>query len=738
VITTTLINATEDHGFDSVGNPLDEPTHVGLFHFDETDTKHSFGEGSAVDTYDDAIARLGRAARASASYPIAFEPSFASVGSSRDDVDMGPVANFGESHYTLDGDLVDNEPIDQILTLIADQSAAGPVRRVVAFVSPLSGADPVTKPDDRTPSPSLMDVARDTLLIPREQTIAAQLDQLRRRDTQHISLQRARRAMFEGATDPEALAASAASLATTAQLMRPVLEQSRKGSRRERRARTSVADDAAQVRQNLLTVQDLLRRALALTGDADLVTLRGLVSEALKNISNAPSAAAQAAGMQAIDAAMSPLVTLLELGPATTDGAARDQLRCELAGLEALRRHVQQLDPAKDAWSEALTDLDVLQSIATDGRTHNPQQVDLLELSATSPANLTGVQLMHFGAFYLSAWRQNDWTWGRGAGAQRLVELLVNPDWLLAANHDLPGEAAQALARAVPPASAAAVVQAATPILAQAQAARAADPDDNLVDARHALADLVLPFIRADILATEVPQLAQCIKTDVAGGSVMTTRDAQFLAAYEGIASPCASVDLVKVWTESEVGASRLPDEIVSPRFEALSTQAAAVTVNALRDTKIGAGPVHVRPLNAIAKILSPMLRFANFLATPAAMTKTGIRLIGVLTFVASLTVLAWTVQPIPQTIGLLAIGVGLVVPLVGLIFRRHAGRALSAVLLFGASSGLGIYVHHGGRPGLLALAAALGALQALVAAYSVHPYPMDPSTQALLAPKKS
>lgn len=66
------------------------------------------------------------------------------------------------------------------------------------------------------------------------------------------------------------------------------------------------------------------------------------------------------------------------------------------------------------------------------------QPVELIQMSAdtrntlaperfTAAKKLTGMQLNHFGAFYKSSWRANDWTWGRMDGAGWLVHLLLDP-----------------------------------------------------------------------------------------------------------------------------------------------------------------------------------------------------------------------------------------------------------------------------------------------------------------------
>lgn len=77
------------------------------------------------------------------------------------------------------------------------------------------------------------------------------------------------------------------------------------------------------------------------------------------------------------------------------------------------------------------------------------QPVELIQVSAdtrsvlaprraTAASKLTGMQLFHFGAFYKSSWRANDWAWGRLDGAGWIVHLLLDPRRVhaLAESHD--------------------------------------------------------------------------------------------------------------------------------------------------------------------------------------------------------------------------------------------------------------------------------------------------------------
>jgi hypothetical protein len=71
------------------------------------------------------------------------------------------------------------------------------------------------------------------------------------------------------------------------------------------------------------------------------------------------------------------------------------------------------------------------------------QPVELVQVSAdsrtalapgraTAARKLTGLQFHHFGAFYKSSWRANDWMWGRIDGAGWLVSLLLDPRRIVA------------------------------------------------------------------------------------------------------------------------------------------------------------------------------------------------------------------------------------------------------------------------------------------------------------------
>ena len=77
-----------------------------------------------------------------------------------------------------------------------------------------------------------------------------------------------------------------------------------------------------------------------------------------------------------------------------------------------------------------MLELDVLHVGFAGASADIEQEVELVQISSTTPTLLTGIQLHHFGAFYRRSWRTNDWIRGRLAGCQQLVEMLLAPERL--------------------------------------------------------------------------------------------------------------------------------------------------------------------------------------------------------------------------------------------------------------------------------------------------------------------
>ena len=145
-ITTTMMSGETSRFTDDYGTLVPDVDHHGLFTFDE----HALG----ADGGTPALTALALAARSSASFPGAFEPSFVPIHSHIDATpsvpehpDMAAFANMTRSHWVADGGLLANRPLTPLLAEVFAQPATGQVRRVLAFVVPDGGGTPRTTPE---------------------------------------------------------------------------------------------------------------------------------------------------------------------------------------------------------------------------------------------------------------------------------------------------------------------------------------------------------------------------------------------------------------------------------------------------------------------------------------------------------------------------------------------------------------------------------------------------------------
>ncbi|SEA59597.1 MULTISPECIES: patatin-like protein [unclassified Mycobacterium] len=177
-ITTTLLNGETSRFTDSFGTQVQDVDRRGVFTF----TEQNLTNGNAASA-------LALAARSSASFPAAFEPSFIpfTEGTVRSgDVPARPpmarFTNFTRPHWVADGGLLDNQPIDVVLQRIFDRPAQRPVRRVLLFVVPSSGPTPTVEeaPQDRLDEPlGLVDALLKDLTAMTSQSISVDLRAIR-------------------------------------------------------------------------------------------------------------------------------------------------------------------------------------------------------------------------------------------------------------------------------------------------------------------------------------------------------------------------------------------------------------------------------------------------------------------------------------------------------------------------------------------------------------------------------
>jgi hypothetical protein len=111
------------------------------------------------------------------------------------------------------------------------------------------------------------------------------------------------------------------------------------------------------------------------------------------------------------------------LDPADTE---RPQL---VALVEHLLRPSAGPCTARDVLGRMLQ-LDVVQLAFAGATADVEQEVELVQVSSSTPDLLTGIQEHHFGAFYRRSWRVNDWLRGRLDGTEQLVTALLDPERL--------------------------------------------------------------------------------------------------------------------------------------------------------------------------------------------------------------------------------------------------------------------------------------------------------------------
>jgi patatin-related protein len=185
-VTTTLLNGETSRFTDSFGTLVQDVDRRGLFTFTEED----LAKKGDTPAEQQAVEALALAARCSASFPAAFEPSFvpftegtAEKGRVPARPPMEHLANITRPHWVADGGLLDNQPINVVLKRIFNRPAERPVRRVLLFVVPSSGPAPdlvqEPPPDDIDEPLGLVEGLMKDLSAVTTQSISADLQAIR-------------------------------------------------------------------------------------------------------------------------------------------------------------------------------------------------------------------------------------------------------------------------------------------------------------------------------------------------------------------------------------------------------------------------------------------------------------------------------------------------------------------------------------------------------------------------------
>lgn len=181
-ITTTMMSGETSRFTDDYGTLVPDVDHHGLF---------TFGQDALTPRADtSSLTALALAARSSASFPGAFEPSFVPVncqiGAAKgipQRPDMARYANMTRSHWVADGGLLANRPLTPLLAQVFSQPAWCQVRRVLAFVVPDGGGtpSPATQPagDEWRQPPTMAGALKKDLDAQLAQSIASDLQAVR-------------------------------------------------------------------------------------------------------------------------------------------------------------------------------------------------------------------------------------------------------------------------------------------------------------------------------------------------------------------------------------------------------------------------------------------------------------------------------------------------------------------------------------------------------------------------------
>ena len=149
-ITTTLLSGSQLLTVDDLGQDLPQRLHDASLHFEFTQDEQDDAAHAA-----EALERAGAmalAARATASFPFAFEPIYLPVNDPGADPgdDLGAFASWAQesaqgrnaSRFAVDGGVLANTPTQAALKAIDGRGADGPVRRAMLLVFPHApGAD---------------------------------------------------------------------------------------------------------------------------------------------------------------------------------------------------------------------------------------------------------------------------------------------------------------------------------------------------------------------------------------------------------------------------------------------------------------------------------------------------------------------------------------------------------------------------------------------------------------------
>ncbi|MFD4507045.1 patatin-like protein [Streptomyces sp. NPDC058457] len=352
---------------------------------------------------------------------------------------------------------------------------------------------------------------------------------------------------------------------------------------------------------------------------------------------------------------------------APADGAPADQ--------ETVLRRLLRLEVVQLAFSGAAMEVE--------------QEVELIQVSATSPDLVTGRQLHHFGAFWRTSWRVNDWIHGRLDGAEHIVRMLLAPDRLRQLGSVLGPEA---LVEGIHACAVAADQQEDREWLEQQWHAdrehirtyvrdhlvsttdrRASGPDADpaAVAGLKRCVEAIARPLRLRILREDLDSLATAVRGERARerdgderGEDATEAGRAWLAGYDAARSPRLTAPaLMDQWRTAEaIGRQTIVDDVGTDYFARTVTRAAAVTAN----TADAAGLTGLKQFKPVSTVFASLRGYT--LAVWA-----------MVTFMTKGSGISRNAVHLAVALGGALLGISLVVPAVPLVFPLLGALVLTA-----------------------------------------------------------
>jgi patatin-related protein len=641
---------------DRYGAPIPDVDHRARFRFRRPGRPHEgdpWPDDFALRDDDEAAAQLALAARTSASFPGAFEPSFVPVGvDTHDDQhpDMRTIApDLTASRWMIDGGVLVNTPFRPALDAIRTLPAAKPVRRVLGYVvpNPVPPKAPVDARDEMPSAPEVVLAAVSKL--PRVQSIGRELEEIRENNRRVQRCRDARGSTLTTLTGPD--------LEQVARALLPAYTRTRRqsavddvlqlmldsanplnppgpGQLAEVRRRLEEVDSApwlpstreyldwsevpvepwqwgfAPVEHAANVGLEVLQRLVALRAEEPVYTERRRLHSTLAKLRET-----ERRSLEYWRAGAAEVFTGAATAARIVEGWARFQVELGARAHEIAHVLIRSRRLVEGLGEEAAYLASMLLGLTGDGRDEEPclrrllaldvvqrtsccemsgieQKVELVVMSADAAnsfggpehaeGKLAGIQGGHFGAFYKSSWRANDWMWGRLDGADRLVRTLLDP---VRIQHRLRHESVDAIAAEI---QGIACGGRTAPVRDWLREQWRDQPVLHELDELGRLEDepqaAALPAsyaairrrVQLEILTEEIPAVRLAVAADRSSEAAAQSRGSRWDAALPR--NRALHVDeLIDAFKTCPVGQEEIADEIGSDFFTRVSTRAAAV-----------------------------------------------------------------------------------------------------------------------------------------------------------------